>query len=198
MHERGRAERYAKHELSAPPPDRAKTGRANRKGEPVLYIASSRSTAIAEIRAWKGAVVAFAEIAIKRRLSLIDLSTLIQIKSPFFVELLKWKLELRALLRRLGSDLSRPITPYEAGETEVIYRPTQLLALLIRASGYDGFIYPSAMGPGTNVALFNPDDADVKKVSYTRVKRVAYFAEALSDFDDVHEEGPYDFALTKK
>jgi hypothetical protein len=37
LHERGRAERYAKHELSAPPPDRAKTGRANRKGEPALY-----------------------------------------------------------------------------------------------------------------------------------------------------------------
>jgi hypothetical protein len=139
-------------------------------------------------------VVALAEIAIKRRLSLIDLSALIQIKSPFFVELLKWKLELRALLRRLGSDLSRPITSYEAREAEVLYRPTQLLALLIRASGYDGIIYPSAMGPGTNVALFNPDDADVKKV----VKRVAYFAEPLSDFDDVHEEGPYAFALTNK
>jgi len=83
-------------------------------------------------------------------------------------------------------------------EEEVLYRPTQLLAWLIRSSGYQGFIYPSAMGPGTNIVLFNPEDAEVAKVSYVRVKRVVYFSEALSDYEDVSEEGPYDFALSKE
>src|SRR5438132_14361467 len=53
-------------------------------------------------------------------------------------------------------------------QAEVLYRPTQLLALLIKANGYDGFIYPSAMGPGKNVVLFDPANVEVQPVSYTR------------------------------
>jgi hypothetical protein len=85
------------------------------------------------------------------------------------------------------------VDPAAAGD----YKPTQLLAWLIRSSGYHGFVFPSAMGPGTNIVLFNSDDAEVTKINYVRVKRVAYFSEALSDYEDVSEEGPYDFVLSK-
>ena len=53
------------------------------------------------------------------------------------------------------------------------------------------------MGSGRNVALFKPEGAEVTNISYLRVKRVGYFAEPLSDFDNVHEEEPYDFAVAK-
>jgi hypothetical protein len=138
---------------------------------------------------------AVAEVRARRQLWLIDLSRTMMIDSPFFVEYLKWKFELRALLQRLGSDLSRPVMAYESGEAEVLYHPTQLLALVIKANGYDGFIYPSAMGPGRNIVLFDPAHAEVEPVSYARIKRVAYFDEPMSDHDEVDEEGPYDFAL---
>ena len=53
------------------------------------------------------------------------------------------------------------------------------------------------MGSGTNIVLFNPNDAEVTNSRYVRVKRVAYFAEPLSELEDVYEEGPYDFALSE-
>jgi hypothetical protein len=91
----------------------------------VPYLASSRSTALAEVRAWKGAAVAVAEVTTKRRLSLVDLSRPRPVGSPFFVEFLKWKSDLADLLYRLASDMSRPVMPHEEVK---LYRPTQLLA----------------------------------------------------------------------
>jgi RES domain-containing protein len=195
LQDRGRSSRYVPHELSAPPPEKARAGRASRKGEPVLYLATNRSTALAEIRAWKGAVAASAELRLREALLLIDLSQPMKIDSPFFVEFLKWRVELTGLLGRLASDLSRPVMAYENDEAEIIYRPTQLLALLIKANGYDGLIYPSAMGSGRNLVLFDAAKVEIEPVSHTRIKRVAYFDAPMFEYEDVDEEGPYDFAL---
>jgi len=82
-------------------------------------------------------------------------------------------------------------------EEEVLYRPTQLLALLIESSGYDGLIYPSAMGSGAHIVLFNPDDVEFRTPEHVRIKRVGYFSEPLSPYEEVSEGGPYDFALEK-
>jgi len=193
--DRTRKQRFASSEVGAPPPEKAKAGRANRDGHPVLYLASNRSTALAEVRAWKGAAVALAEARTKRRLFLVDLSRPRPIKSPFFVEHLRWRVELTRLLYRLSGDMSRPVMPHEE---EVLYRPTQFLALLIKSNGYEGFIYPSAMGSGANIVLFNPGDVTIGPPSYVRVKRVGCFSEPLDPYDDVYEEGPYDFALKKE
>jgi len=116
------------------------------------------------------------------------------VKSPFFVELLKWKTELAGLLYRLGEDMSRPVMPYER-EQDVLYKPTQLLALMIQEAGYHGCIYPSAMGSGRNFVLFDTKAADMVSVEYFRVRRAAFFSSALSDYESVYDEGPYDHAL---
>jgi hypothetical protein len=60
--DRTRRERFERVDLKPPAPKEATPGRANRQGHPVLYLASSRSTALAEVRAWKGAAVAVAEV----------------------------------------------------------------------------------------------------------------------------------------
>jgi hypothetical protein len=65
------------------------------------------------VRPWKGAAVAIAEVKIKQRLLLIDLSQIRQIKSPFFKDFLKWRIDLANLLYRLGQDMSRPMMPDE-------------------------------------------------------------------------------------
>lgn len=192
--DRTRKKRFQSVDLRPPPPKDAKPGRANRKKRPVLYLASSRSTALAEVRAWKGAAVALAEMTTNRTLLLVDLSRDRSIRSPFFIEELKWRIELAGLLRRLAGDMSRPVMPREE---EDLYRPTQLLALLIKSSRYDGFIYPSAMGSGTNVVLFNPDVVEISPPEYVRVERAAYFYEPLAPHDDVYEKGPYDFVLER-
>jgi hypothetical protein len=87
-------EKYTAAEVGAPPREKASAGRANQAKQPVLYLANNRSTALAEVRPWKGAAVAIAEMRVKQRLSLVDLSQVRPVKSPFFEDLLKWRIEL--------------------------------------------------------------------------------------------------------
>ncbi|MFZ5676711.1 MAG: RES family NAD+ phosphorylase [Pseudomonadota bacterium] len=193
--DRHRHDRFSVHEVGAPPSEVALAGRANRQGQRVLYLATNKSTALAEVRPWKGAAVAVATATLARRLSLVDLTRARPLASPFFVELLEWKLELNGLLFRLAQDMSSPVQP---NEQDILYRPTQLLVQMIESSGYAGCIYPSAAGPGKNIVLFDPNDAEISEPKYLRVKQVSYFTDALSQFEEVYEEGPYDFALPRR
>ncbi|TIV73119.1 MAG: RES domain-containing protein [Mesorhizobium sp.] len=192
--DRRRASRFTTSEVGAPPAEKVKAARANQAGQPVLYLAANKSTALAEVRPWKGAAVALAEAVTNRRLMLIDLTQRRAVKSPFFVELLQWKTELAGLLFRLADDMSRPVMPYER-EQDVLYKPTQLLALMIQEAGYHGCIYPSAMGSGRNFVLFDTMAADMVSVEYVRVRGAAFFSSILSDYESVYDEGPYDHGL---
>jgi RES domain-containing protein len=193
--DRNRQDRYSEREVGAPPVSKTKAGRANQAKQPVLYLANSKSTALAEVRPWKGAAVAVAEMQVKRRLLLVDLSHIHRIRSPFFIDLLKWKLDLANLLYRLGQDMSWPVLPHEQ---EILYKPTQLLALMIQSAGYDGCIYPSAMGSGKNYVLFDINAAEVRTIEHVRVERPAFFSTPLGIWEAIYEEGPYDHLLKKE
>ena len=184
--------RFESHELTLPPSEYAKANRANQEGDPVLYVATNKSTALAEVRAWRGAVVALAPVHVKRDLRLVDLKQRRRIPSPFFVDTLRWHVQVFQLLHRLGKEMSHPVMPHEE---HILYRPTQLLARYIKACGYDGVLYPSAMGSGGNVALFELSDVYVSKVDYIRVKRVACFSEPITTYEDLYDAGPYDHLL---
>ena len=54
---------------------------------------------------------------------------------------------------------------------------------------------PRGVGSGRNIVLVKPDDTDVDQVAYVRVIRAAYFSEELGAFEEVYEDGPYNFAL---
>jgi RES domain-containing protein len=193
--DREHKEKYTAAEVGAPPREKARAGRANQAQQPVLYLANNRSTALAEVRPWKGAAVAVAEMKVKQRLLLVDLSQIRPVKSPFFEDLLKWRIDLAVLLYRLGQDMSRPVMPHEQ---ETLYKPTQLLALMIWATGYDGCIYPSAMGSGKNYVLFNTQAAEVLNIEHVRVKSATFFSTPLSYFEELYEEGPYDHMVKRK
>jgi hypothetical protein len=117
---------------------------------------------------------------IRRRLWLIDLSQLRPVKSPFFEDLLRWRLDLANLLYRLGQDMARPVMPHEQ---EILYKPTQLLALMIQATGHDGCIYPSAMGSGKNYVLFDTQAAEVLNIEHVRVTSATFFSKPLSPYE---------------
>ena len=152
--DRDRKERFSFDELYAPPPGKSTAGRANVAGEPVLYLASSRSTALAEVRAWKGAPVAVAKHRLKHPVVVVDLRKPQALKSPFAMPYPRWDVEMTVLLHRLAEDLARPLMHHEE---ERMYRPTQYLASWIKATGfYQGFIYPSRMASGFNIVLFDP------------------------------------------
>jgi hypothetical protein len=80
-------------------------------------------------------------------------------------------------------------------EKEILYKPTQLLALMIQSAGYDGCIYPSAMGSGKNYALFDINAAEASTIEHVRVKRNAFFSTSLTRWEPIYEEGPYDHLL---
>lgn len=157
--------------MGAPPASAAREARANRAGEPALYIARSPQTALAEVRAWKGAIVAIAKMRLARPLRILNLVKLPPFGSPFQYEHLSWQLDARALLRALGRELSRPLIP---GEEATGYRPSQHACDIARRVHFDGVAYPSAMGPGHNVVLFDVLAAVPESVSYYRVLRPTF------------------------
>ena len=186
--DRKRKTRLSPGEMGPPPRDEAKAGRGNKEKEPVLYLASDEETALSEVRAWRGMAVALAKVRLRRNLKLIDLTEFHFPKSPFEIEDLCYHLKLNALFQSFGSALSQPPIP---GEEERLYLPSQKLCELIRQRDLDGVIYPSAMGPGENVLLFNPDDGDPFDVKYVRIGTPAYPITEIKEHDDLYEDWPY-------
>lgn len=146
--------------------NRATEGRANPAGIPVLYLASSEQTAISEVRPWIGSEISVAQFKLVREVRAIDLSRGHR-RSPFmeitFEEMFgeapigaKRKTELVWL--DIDNAFSRPTT---LSDDAADYVPTQILAELFMAAGYDAIIYRSQFGEmGYNLALFDVEDAE--------------------------------------
>ncbi|NUO81279.1 RES family NAD+ phosphorylase [candidate division KSB1 bacterium] len=193
--ERAKKERFQLADLAAPSPEFATPGRANRKGEPVLYLASDDSTALAEVRAWKGMAVAVAKVRLNRSIKVIDLRRFEHPQSPFFDEDLPWRLELADLFSCFSEELSRPVLP---SEEEILYQSSQHLCDLVRRAGYDGVLYPSAMGHGFNVVVFDPEIATILETKYHRIVEVRHRDEKLNDGEAIYDEMPYDYVLSER
>jgi len=175
--EEGRLEPHSGAGIGAPPPERAKAGRANPEGKVVMYCADQETTAVAEIRPARGEYVSVAEVRANRELNILDLATEPEWPNPFTDETVNYWVEFAALLAAFADELGRPL---RYRDDPVDYIPSQKLTDLIERAGVDGIRYPSAMSPGgTNVVLFDPKVVDIRpsrlvevtetKVSYTDV-----------------------------
>ena len=145
---------------------RAKEGRANPTGIPVLYLASCQQTAISEVRPWIGTELSVAQFKIARDLNALDLSrghgefwighlTLKQITKSGIVNP---EAKEKAVWIEIDNAFSDPVTP---SDDVADYAPTQILAELFRGAGYDAIVCRSHFGEkGYNIALFNVDDAE--------------------------------------
>lgn len=165
--------------MGAPPESRAIHGRANPAGIPYLYLASSRTTAIAEVRPHTGELVTVADFHVDSSLKLIDLATPRQTVSPFALEDEGDIIQLRAdigFLEQLGDELSRPVIPNTAA---VAYTPSQYLCEFIKKCGYDGVQYKSSVEDGVNLAIFNPDSALATTSRTHVIKRVSVDHESI-------------------
>jgi len=187
--DRFRSQRFTLSEIGAPLPENARAGRANRKDVPVLYLADNAKTALAEVRAWNGMAVAIAKYEVKKPLSVVSFLNFQEPESPFDEEYLEWKMRLSELFERLADELSRPILP---GEDETLYFSTQYLCDLVRKSPYDGIEYPSAMGPGYNVAIFNWENLEPLEIQYVRIDKIKYLFDPLDEDEPLYDEGPFD------
>ena len=134
--------------------------------------------------------VAVAKFEVKNRLLLVSLLHYELPKSPFFEELLQWKVQLAELFSRLADELSRPVV---AREDEQVYFSTQYLADWVRKAGYHGIEYPSAMGPGSNVVIFNSEDVKSLDIKYVRITGIQHSSIDLRGNNPVYDEGPFDY-----
>jgi hypothetical protein len=164
--------KYAISEMSAPPKELSSQGRANPAGIPYLYLASNLKTAICEIRPHTGEIVDVAKFINDSGLEVIDLRNPRKTISPFALDDEDDIARLRGgveLLEHLGNELTRPVLPKAAA---IDYLPSQYLCEFIKKCGYDGVIYESSVGDGTNLALFDPIKASGSTVEQHKVSRV--------------------------
>ena len=131
-------------------------GRVNPRGIPCLYLATTKESAMAEVRPWVGSYISLAQFKIMRDVVVVDCTKDKRLFPNWLLHTTPQEIpaEKREQIAwgEIGHAFSRPVTPDEP-VTE--YVPTQILAEAFRAHGYDGIVYRSLLGKGLNVALFD-------------------------------------------
>jgi len=168
---------YMSSELNAPPPEDTRNNRISPKGIPVLYMADSEKTAIAEARPWVGTIVSIAAFKAVRDLKIVDFSVLDPFNHPFQnsdIAALRMYKYIATILNRAFS------TPVSSSDSLFEYLPTQYIASLIKNEGIDGIRYRSSVHVnGKNMALFDceaciaigsPTYFEIEKVNYKHRK----------------------------
>jgi RES domain-containing protein len=150
--------------------DRAREGRANSKGIPVIYLANDESTAVAEIRPWVGAYVSIGSFRIVRSLRIVnfdagDAGRKLYLQEPSAPE----------RERAVWADIDRAFaTPINPSDDVADYAPTQIVAELFRTRGLDGIAYRSSLSTGHNLALFDVDSVELESCQLVDVERVEF------------------------
>ena len=156
----------------------ASSGRAHRAPERVLYVADQEATCVAEVRPARGMNVSICTMTPTRDVTIVDLFRPATWLDPFFIEEPHYHMDMEALLFILGQEMAIPL---RRDDDEGHYLPCQLLADFIRAGGYDGIRYPSALRPrGTNVVFFDPEAFAIGASKLARIRSVS-----LRYMDDV-------------
>ena len=153
---------YKSEEMGAPPKRAASHGRANPAGIPYLYLGSTVETVAAEVRPHPGEIVCVVEFQIESELQLVDLRNPRSLISPFLLSDESALAKLRSgdikFLENLGQGLEVPVIPTAAA---IDYTASQYLCEFIKKCGYQGVVYNSSVSKGMNLALFDPDKANV-------------------------------------
>lgn len=155
-----------------PLPQFASEGRVNPKGISCLYLASDKETSISEVRPWVGKFVSTARFkTTKPLLTLIDCSVAHSDDYVFYFEEPSPPEREQAVWRDIDRAFSQPVN---LDDSTAEYVPTQILAELFRKNGFDGVIYKSCLGPGSNIALFDVSTANLVDRSLYSVEGVQF------------------------
>lgn len=156
---------YGSTDIGAPPKEKATDGRANSRGIPCLYLASSEETASKEIRAGLHDKLSIGKFIPKKDLSIINLMNIDTI-SPFVIENPQFLHVNKRHLKRIGKELSKTL---RSNSSDLEYLPTQYISDFIKSLGYDGIKYKSTLNPeGYNLAVFDVNSFEVEEVkNYT-------------------------------
>ena len=149
------------------PPERMKPrdrmgreGRINPKGISCFYGATTPETAMAEVRPWMGELVSVGRFEVLSEVKVVDCSKY-HSKNSWHILLdkapgsgLSTQEVEEAVWTHIDHAFSEPVT---SSDEMADYVPTQILAEVFKADGYDGVAYKSMLtDDGYNIALFDP------------------------------------------
>ncbi len=145
--------------LGSPPAPLTAAGPMNARGISVFYAANNQKAAIAEVRPPVGSQIVVAQFEIVRKLRLLDLTTLsdIRVTGSLLDFGLAGRTEDAVFLRSLSGRITRPAMP---DDEPFEYLATQTIADFLATEAsvpIDGIIFPSVQtaGDALNVVLFH-------------------------------------------
>ncbi|MDR1308471.1 MAG: RES domain-containing protein [Deltaproteobacteria bacterium] len=163
---------YQLHDMGAPPREKRSAGLINPEGIGVLYLSSSKETALNEVRATTFDFVSVGTFESDRDIKVVNLSG-ISGTSPF---LYQGELERYAANRKVFQDISFEIAkPLRRSERQIEYLPTQYISEFIKSQGYDGVEYASTLhAGGYNIAIFDEKQFRCANVETVEINKIIY------------------------
>jgi hypothetical protein len=155
--------------------NQASEGRANPKGIPYLYLATQSYTAISEVRPWIGSLISVGLFRTIKDLVLIDCSIALKKTKIYLTEPEQQKIK-EAVWTDIDIAFSTPVTN---NDNQAEYTPTQIIAELFKANGFDGIMYrstfsnPNSGNEGKNIALFDINNADLVNCQLFEITKIS-------------------------
>lgn len=165
-------------DMGCPPAEKATAGRANPIGIPYLYLCDNIDTTFYEIRAVYLDRISVGRFVTQRDLNLVNFNNSTNLFYAFnsenndsLIDVIKHKI----LFKKISADLSKPLRRYD---TEIEYVPTQLICEYCKHNRADGIMFKSSLHQsGTNIVLFNKDDAECTEVLVKEIRSITITGE---------------------
>lgn len=156
---------------------KASEGRANPKGIPCIYLATSRYISIHEVRPWPGKYISLGRFETTHALNLIDFSS--GEMNKMYVDFEKNKLlsddSIDSLWAEINNAFSEPVNPSDDNSDYIV---TQVIAELVKSNGYEGLIYNSNYSNsgniGKNIVLFDRKAISLLTMDIIEIKNVSF------------------------
>ena len=168
-----------------PKKDRATEGRINTRGIPCLYLAGSEKIAVSEMRPVIGSYVSCSQFKVKEKVKIVDCSDTSEQEGLFPIT--ENNINSKELVwYRVCQAFCAPVIVEDDFSEYVI---TQTIAEKFKDLGYDGVAYKSIFSNSNdqehlNIALFNPEKADLLNTRFFKVKGVDVTYEcSVGEFD---------------
>lgn len=158
-------------EMGPPPPEKARSGRANPRGISYLYLADEPKTAIYELRSTLYDYIAIGKFESIEKLKVLNLRDVSYDPMSWTeTEDVEDFLIYSPFIKNFQEDLSIPI---RRNDMEIDYLPTQYLCEFIKSIGFDGVEYQSSLyKKGYNLAIFQYEKLECVNVELHEVTEI--------------------------
>ncbi|MES9900334.1 MAG: RES family NAD+ phosphorylase [Sedimenticola sp.] len=157
-----------------PIPFKCCEGRANPKGISYLYLSNGENTSMAELRPHIGENISFAQFKVSKNLKVIDCYS-VQKHYSYVHCIFDPPISQEDIGCAIWSMINNAFTkPISNDDSSSDYVPTQILAELFKAEGYDEICFKSSLGKDYNYVLFDLNTADLINCTVMETEAVSY------------------------